>query len=80
MSSPRSLLRTNPWLSAPGADLRHARNVASSTAIETGRPIEHYIHRILKQKNRPGIDLLDIRCRGDLDTGNHQLDFQEKKP
>ena len=27
-----------------------------------------------------GIDTSDIPCRGDLDTGDHQLDFQEKKP
>jgi len=80
MSGDKTLRQTNPWLTAPGADLRHARNVASATAIETGRPIEYYMDRILHRKDRPVIDSSDNPCRADLDTGNHQLDFQEKKP
>lgn len=40
----KSLSRMNPFLSGAGAFERHVRNVASSTAIETGRPIAHYMN------------------------------------
>lgn len=78
VSSKKSLKQCNPWLSGPGAELRHLRNVASSTAIETGKPIEHYIALALKNPNYHGIDTSDIPRRSDLDTGSHQLDNQEK--
>ena len=60
----KSLSSVNPYLSGKGALERHARNVASSTAIETGRPIEHYIARIMSWASVPdqGADYLDQPC------------------
>lgn len=79
MSKRKTLMLGNAWLIGPGAKLRHLRNVASSTAIETGRPTEYYMAYALKARICRPIDSSHIPCRDDLDTGNHQLDFQEKK-
>lgn len=46
-TSPTSLSRTNPYLSGPDARYLHARNVATSTAVETGGSVKAYMARCL---------------------------------
>ena len=38
------------------------------------------VDRLRPMLSASSVDISDIRCRADLDTGNHQLDFQEKTP
>ena len=52
--NPKSLSRTNPHLRGPDALYLHARNVATSTAVETGKPAEAYIERCLMQHGDGG--------------------------
>ena len=44
---PKSLSSTNRYLRGPNALVLHARNVATSTAVETSKPFETYIERCL---------------------------------
>ena len=53
---PKSLSSINPYLRGPDALYLHARNVATSTAVETGKPAEAYIERCLMRHGDGGPD------------------------
>src|SRR5690554_7071896 len=43
----RSLSRQNAHLKGPDGRFLHARNVATSTAVETGKPVAAYVSRCM---------------------------------
>lgn len=45
----KSLSRTNVHLRSSDALFLHARNVATSTAVETGKPVDEYTIRCLSR-------------------------------
>jgi hypothetical protein len=45
----RSLSQSNAHLRGPDAHFLHARNVATSTAVETGKPVDEYLGRCLSR-------------------------------
>ena len=48
----KSLAAKNPYLQSPSADEWFARNVASSTSVETGKPSSLYVSRF--RSTHPG--------------------------
>jgi hypothetical protein len=58
---PKKLSSINPYLRGPNALFLHARNVATSTAVETGKPVEGYIERCLARHEAGGSDSVSER-------------------